>query len=125
MKYYILIITVSFFFYGECQEVALSINGHKNIVFIKGGSFEMGADNNQSDKDEYPKHKVILNGFWMDITEVTNAQFSDFVNATNYITTAEKKIDWEELKKQLPPNTPKIADKDLQPASLVFNITNQ
>lgn len=124
MKYYILIALVSFFFYGQCQKVTLSIKSHKNMVFIKGGSFEMGGDNNQSDKDEYPKHKVILNGFWMDITEVTNAQFSDFVNATNYITTAEKKIEWEELKKQLPPNTPKVADQDLQPASLVFNITN-
>ena len=54
MKYYILIITVSFFFYGECQEVALSINSHKNMVFIKGGAFEMGVDNNQSDNRTNP-----------------------------------------------------------------------
>ena len=96
------------------------------MVFIKGNTFEMGADNNQADKDEYPKHKVILSGFWIDVTEVTNAQFSEFVKATNYITTAEKNIDWETLKKQLPPNTPKPSDENLEPASLVFNmVTNK
>lgn len=95
------------------------------MVFIKGNTFEMGADNNQADKDEYPKHKVILSGFWIDVTEVTNAQFAKFVAATNYITTAEKNIDWEDLKKQLPPNTPKPLVENLQPASLVFNmVTN-
>lgn len=94
------------------------------MVFIKGGTFEMGADNDQADKDEYPKHKVTLTGFWIDVTEVTNAQFAEFINATNYITTAEKSIDWDELKKQLPPNTPKPTDENLQPASLVFNIPN-
>ena len=96
------------------------------MVFIKGNTFEMGADNNQADKDEYPKHKVTLTSFWIDVTEVTNTQFSEFVKATNYITTAEKNIDWEELKKQLPPNTPKPSDEDLEPASLVFNmVTNE
>ena len=96
------------------------------MVFIKGNTFEMGADNKQADKDEYPKHKVTLTSFWIDVTEVTNTQFSEFVKATNYITTAEKKIDWDELKKQLPPNTPKPSDEDLEPASLVFNmVTNE
>ena len=42
----------------------------------------------------------------MDIHEVTNAQFSTFVEATNYKTIAEQEIDWEILKKQLPKNTP-------------------
>ena len=70
------------------------------MVFITGGSFEMGADNNQAQQDEYPKHKVTVNSFWMDKTEVTNAEFALFVKQTNYITTAEKKIDWNELKKQ-------------------------
>ncbi len=92
------------------------------MVFIKGGTFNMGADNNQANKDEYPKHKVIVSSFWIDVTEVTNAQFAEFVEATNYITTAEKIIDWEDLKKQLPPNTPKPSNENLQPASLVFNM---
>jgi len=80
----------------------------------------MGADNSQADNDEYPKHKVTVSGFWMDIHEVTNAQFKKFVNATGYITTAEKKPDWEELKKQLPPNTPRPPESQLVAASLVF-----
>jgi formylglycine-generating enzyme len=59
-------------------------------------------------------------GFWMDATEVTNAQFSKFVEATGYITTAEKDPDWEELKTQLPAGTPKPADSLLKASSLVF-----
>ena len=61
------------FFPKHAKNIKIS---HQNMVFIKGGIFDMGADNQQAQKDEYPKHKVILNGFWMDITEVTNAQFA-------------------------------------------------
>ena len=56
----------------------------------------------------------------MDIHEVTNAQFSTFVEATNYKTIAEQEIDWEILKKQLPKNTPKPNEDLLQPGSMVF-----
>src|SRR5690606_25694263 len=56
----------------------------------------------------------------MDITEVTNSQFAAFVEATGYVTTAEIKPDWEELKKQLPPGTSKPDESVLVPASLVF-----
>ncbi len=94
--------------------------GKAEMVYIPGGTFMMGADNSQADNDEYPKHKVTVSGFWMDIHEVTNAQFKKFVNATGYITTAEKKPDWEELKKQLPPNTPRPPESQLVAASLVF-----
>jgi formylglycine-generating enzyme required for sulfatase activity len=87
---------------------------------IPGGTFDMGGDNNQASPDEYPKHKVTVDPFYMDATEVTNAQFKKFVEATGYITTAERKPDWEELKKSLPPNTPKPPDSVLVAASLVF-----
>ncbi|HVU95267.1 MAG TPA: formylglycine-generating enzyme family protein [Puia sp.] len=59
-------------------------------------------------------------GFWMDRTEVTNRQFAAFVAATGYVMTAEKKPDWNELKQQLPPGTPKPDESLLVPASLVF-----
>ncbi|MBC7652897.1 MAG: SUMF1/EgtB/PvdO family nonheme iron enzyme, partial [Oligoflexus sp.] len=94
------------------------------MVKIAGGAYMMGGDNSQADKDEYPKHKVTVDGFYMDIHEVTNAQFKAFVNATGYITTAEKKPDWEELKKQLPPGTPKPDESKLVPSSLVFTPPN-
>jgi sulfatase modifying factor 1 len=42
---------------------------------------------------------VRIDPFWIDETEVTNAQFRAFVEATGYLTTAERKPDWEELKK--------------------------
>lgn len=98
-----------------------SLNG---MVLINGGTFSMGGDNQQADADEYPKHSVKVNSFYMDVTEVTNAQFKKFVDATGYVTTAEIKPDWEELKKTLPPGTNKPSDDMLVAASLVFKQTN-
>ena len=80
----------------------------------------MSADNDQGLEDEYPKHNVMVHGFWMYATEVTNAHFAAFVKATGYITTAERKPDWNELKKSLPEGTPKPSDSLLVAASLVF-----
>ncbi len=94
------------------------------MVLIPGGTFDMGGDNKQASPDEYPKHKVTLDAFYMDVTEVTNAQFQQFVDATAYVTTAEQKPDWEELKKTVPPGTQKPADSLLVAASLVFKQGN-
>lgn len=95
------------------------------MKYIPGGTFMMGGDNEQASADEYPEHSVQIDAFWMDETEVTNAQFQKFVDATGYITTAEKKPDWEELKKTVPPGTPKPADSLLVAASLVFKQTER
>lgn len=107
----------------KASEIEIQFNGDTSstgMVYIPGGTFMMGADNDQASEDEYPKHKVTVSPFWMDEHEVTNAQFAAFVEATGYITTAERKPDWEEIKKQLPPGTPKQDDSKLVPASLVF-----
>src|SRR5262249_23488980 len=61
-----------------------------------------------------------VGGFWLDEHDVTNAEFAAFVAATKYVTTAEKPVDWEELKKQLPPGTEKPDAELLKPGSLVF-----
>ena len=95
------------------------------MVFIPGGTYMMGADNDQASPDEYPKHKVTVDGFWIDVTEVTNRQFAEFVEATGYVTTAEQKPDWEELKKSVPPGTPKPDDSLLQAASMIFLSANE
>jgi sulfatase modifying factor 1 len=97
---------------------------HAGMVKIRGGEFLMGAADKEGSPDEYPQHKVQVSDFWMDATEVTNAQFKKFVEATGYVTTAERKPDWEELKKQLPPGTPKPHDSVLVAASLVFTPTS-
>ena len=93
---------------------------YDGMVEIPGGTFMMGGNNDQASPDEFPRHKVTVNGFMMDETEVTNRQFAAFVAATGYITTAEQKPDWEELKKDLPPDTPKPDESLLVPASMVF-----
>ena len=71
-------------------------------------------------RNEQPAHRVRVDGFWMDDHEVTNAQFRRFVEATGYVTTAEKPPDWEEMRKQLPPGTPKPPAEQLVPGSMVF-----
>ena len=75
------------------------------MVWISGGEFTMGTNDPRSLPNERPAHRVTVEGFWMDIHDVTNAEFAKFVEATGYVTTAERKPDWEELKKQLPPGT--------------------
>ncbi len=97
----------------------------EGMVAIPSGTLNMGADNDQADKNEYPKHEVEIKGFWMDQTEVTNAQFQKFVEATNYLTIAERPIIWEDLLDQLPPNTPRPPDSLLQPGAVVFQATSQ
>jgi formylglycine-generating enzyme required for sulfatase activity len=71
----------------------------EGMVWVPGGSFWMGRDPQVCDsplcctaglKDALPVHKVEVDGFWMDRTPVTNAQFEHFVRATGYKTVAEK-----------------------------------
>lgn len=107
------------------QQIEASKNfSDTGMVLIPGGEFYMGADNEQASQDEYPKHKVRVSPFYIDATEVTNKQFSTFVEATGYITTAERKPNWEELKLNLPPGTSKPHDSLLVAASLVFLSTD-
>ena len=58
------------------------------MVFIDGGEFTMGT--NDAFPFEGPEHRVFVDGFYMDVTEVTNRQYRDFVEATGYETESEK-----------------------------------
>ncbi|MFN9720908.1 MAG: formylglycine-generating enzyme family protein [Planctomycetota bacterium] len=60
----------------------------KGMVFVPGGTFSMGDVHGEP--DEFPPHPVHVDSFWMDATEVTNAEFRRFVDATGYLTTAEQ-----------------------------------
>lgn len=97
----------------------------EGMVWIPGGTFMQGAvpQDKMAMAHEKPQHAVTVDGFFMDITEVTNAQFSKFVKETNYVTTAERPVDWDDMKKQLPEGTPKPDDSVLQPGSLTFKKT--
>jgi sulfatase modifying factor 1 len=90
------------------------------MVWIPGGDFAMGTDDAQSMANERPAHRVRISGFWIDAHTVTNAEFKRFTDATGYITTAERPVNWEEMRKQLPPDTPKPPDDRLRPGSVVF-----
>lgn len=91
------------------------------MIFIEGGEFMMGSvEERFALQREFPRHRVSVTSFFMDAHEVTNYEFKKFVQETGYITVAEKHIDWNDLKKQLPPNTPKLNDEQLEPGSMVF-----
>jgi formylglycine-generating enzyme required for sulfatase activity len=94
----------------------------EGMVWIAGGTFLQGvvAHDKMAMEHEKPAFEVTVDGFYMDVTEVTNAQFAKFVKETGYITTAEREIDWEEMKRQVPEGTPKPHDSILQPGSLTF-----
>jgi len=119
-----LFITLSVFFCGcsrqKTGETTTPTDAPAGMVWIPGGEFTMGTDDPESYEVERPAHRVKVDGFWMDATEVTNEQFKKFVDETHYVTTAEKKPDWEQLKKQVPPGTPKPAEELMKPGSLVF-----
>jgi formylglycine-generating enzyme required for sulfatase activity len=94
------------------------------MVWIPGAEFLMGSELPGSRMNEKPVLKVSVDGFWLDKHDVTNAEFRKFVEATGYKTTAERPVNWDEIKKQVPPGTPKPPDEMLQPGSLVFTPTD-
>jgi sulfatase modifying factor 1 len=71
----------------------------RGMVWISGGEFAMGAADPtpgdqvgmQATTDSRPIHRVYVDGFWMDKTDVTNEEFARFVKATGYVTIAERK----------------------------------
>ncbi len=73
------------------------------MIWIPGGQFWMGADDDHM-PDTKPWHRVYVDGYWMDKTEVTNEQFARFVKATGYVTVAEIKPRAEDYPQARPEN---------------------
>jgi formylglycine-generating enzyme len=73
------------------------------MVWIPGGEFSMGS-NEPMFVDARPIHRVSVDGFWIDKTEVTNTQFDQFVKATHYVTIAERKPDAKDFPGAPPEN---------------------
>ena len=112
---------------GDSHAVAsTAAPGHAppGMVWIPGGQFEMGDEGQRATPAEGPVHSVRVDGFFMDVHTVTNAEFRAFVKATGYVTVAEKAPDAKELLAQLPPGTPPPDPKLLVPGSLVFSPTD-
>lgn len=87
----------------------------EGMVWIPGGEFSMGSEDPNM-RDARPFHRVAVDGFWMDKTEVTNEQFAAFVKATNYVTIAETKPDAKDF--------PDAPPENLVAGSVVFTPPN-
>ncbi|CAN7634713.1 formylglycine-generating enzyme family protein [Phyllobacterium sp. LjRoot231] len=81
-----------------------------NMVWVPGGEFRMGSDDYYP--EEAPAHRVRVNGFWMDKFTVTNRDFARFVEATGYVTLAEKPAN--------PDDYPGALPEMLAPSSTMF-----
>ena len=68
------------------------------MIYVPGGTYQRGGDtgemggNSVSHESAYPIHAVHVDAFWIDETEVTNRQFTEFVEATGYQTFAERPL---------------------------------
>ena len=83
------------------------------MVWLSGGTFAMGSNDHY--REETPVHRVNVDGFWIDRTEVTNGQYARFTDETGYRTVAERPLD-----PRLYPGAP---PENLAPGSLVFQMT--
>jgi len=103
------------------------------MMWIPGGKFAMGGPGRDACQqalsatdpkkptcsllrsgftDSQPTHEVEVNGFWMDEAEVTNDQFQKFIDATHYVTVAERKPKAEDF--------PGAPEEMLVPGSVCF-----
>jgi formylglycine-generating enzyme len=87
---------------------------------IPGGIFVMGSDEEFAWPEERPAHKVRISRFHLDETEVTNASFAEFVKATGYVTSAERRPDAEALRAQAAAVGGQVPSEMFEPGGLVF-----
>jgi formylglycine-generating enzyme len=84
------------------------------MVRVPDQDYTMGSDQHYA--EESPAHPVTVSGFWMSRHQVTNAEFAAFVDATSYVTVAERPLD--------PADFPGAPIENLQPGSMVFRRTS-
>lgn len=84
-----------------------------DMVWVPPQSTSLGSDRHYP--EEAPVRPVTTAGFWMQAHAVTNAQFAEFVEATGYVTVAERPLD--------PADYPGAPKENLHPGSMVFNRT--
>lgn len=90
------------------------------MVWIPGGEFTMGSESELGHPAEKPAHRVRVDGFFMDETDVTNAQFRVFFEATGYVTTAEHAPTQDEIMLHAVPGRSPPPPELLVPGSVVF-----
>ena len=97
---------------SEPQDLVRS-SATEGLRWVPGQTYTMGSDRHYP--EESPAHPVAVDGFWLEAHQVTNAQFAAFVDATGYVTVAERPLD--------PADFPGAPVENLQPGSMVFTKT--
>ena len=93
--------------------LAGSVTTSDDLCWVPAQTFTMGSDAHYP--EEAPAHPVTVDGFWVAPHQVTNAEYAAFVDATGYVTVAERPLD--------PADFPGAPVENLQPGSMVFTRT--
>lgn len=107
------------------QQPVRAPGSHAGMVRIEGWEFAMGAADprgrphagREAMEDARPVHRVSVHSFWIDKTDVTNAQFARFVKATGYVTVAERAPQAQDA--------PDASPSDMVPGAIVFTWPQQ
>jgi sulfatase modifying factor 1 len=85
-----------------------------DLAWIPDQTATLGSDSHYP--EEMPAYEVRVAGFWIQQHQVTNMQFGEFVDATGYVTVAERPLN--------PADFPDAPAENLQPGSMVFTRTD-
>jgi len=135
MKSYLSVIPLTAMLLWQCspdQDTPISLESsapapqefEQKMVLIKGATYTRGSEGKQDNgkiyREEAPVHQVTVSDFYIDNTEVTNAQFKAFVDATGYKTFAERPLS-DEIKNLFP----NASADQLVPGCLIFSPPSQ
>src|SRR4051794_6105583 len=95
---------------GSHAAAAVAERETDRMVWVPGAAFTLGSDWHYP--EEGPAHRIHVDGFWMDAHAVTNRDFAAFVEATGYVTVAERPL--------RPADYPGVAPQALVSGSAVF-----
>ena len=109
----------------SAESVADTMESKDGMVKIVGGITLMGSQGTfetpygrKEFPEENPQMKIEVTGFWIDETEVTNAQFRKFVEATDYVTFSEQELDISTLPPEALSQLPK---PPINNGAIIFN----
>ncbi|MFT5320946.1 MAG: sulfatase modifying factor 1 [Pseudohongiellaceae bacterium] len=100
----------------QCNEIPTLASPYPGMILVSGGEFTMGAEGTYF--EESPAFATSVNDFWMAQHEVTNSEFAEFIDATSYVTLAERGIENSSTGEFIPGSAvfaPHVRDEPVNP----------